>query len=127
MKASLTEAWPITRQVGPDGVLLKKQGPSHHLDRSGSLILCLHLTAGSYGNLIWPFKTSLCRFDLTLMADLAESSHHPDGLECSQWALMTKLGGRPPSPLVLHWQGVGGAAPSSLSPPSSEQKWNFTG
>ena len=81
----------------------RKQGPSQHLDRSGSLIVFLHLTAGYYGDLIWPFKTSLSGFDLTLMASLAGSAHHPDGLKCGQWALMTKLGGRATLPLVVHW------------------------
>ena len=98
MKASLIEAWPVTRQVSLDGVSLKKQGPSHHLDHSRSLVLFLHLIAGSYGDLIWPFKTSLRGFDLALMVDLIGSAHHPDGLEYGQWALMKKLGGGPPSP-----------------------------
>ena len=98
MKAYLTEAWPVTRQVGPNGVSLKKQGPSHRLDCSRSLILFLHLTLGSYGDLIWPFKTSLHGFDLALMVGLAGRAHHPDGLECGQLALMTKLGGGPSSP-----------------------------
>lgn len=92
MKANLTEARPVTRQVGPDGVSLKKQGPSHHPDRSGSLVLRLHLTAGSYDDPILSFKTSLHGFDLALMVGLTGSTHHPDGLECGQRALMTKLG-----------------------------------
>ena len=59
MKAILIEAWPFIRKISPDGVLLKKQGPSQCQDRSGSLILCLHLTVGSYGDPIQPFKTSM--------------------------------------------------------------------
>ena len=71
-------------------------------DHPRSLVLSLHLTVGSSGDPILPFKTFVREFDLALMAGLARSTHHPDRLECGQRALMEKLGGRDNLPLVLH-------------------------
>jgi len=65
-------------------------------DHPGPLVL--HLTIGSYSDLIWPFKASLHEFDLALMVGLTGSAHRPNRLECIQRALMEKLGGGTTSP-----------------------------
>ena len=101
----------------PDRVSMKKKEALADLGIAWkSSILCYSQI--SLKDPLQRLDKALTALGLVLVGSVGVTHSHA-GVECGRWGSNDKIGGKATLPLVLQWRGAGGAALSSLSPPSS--------